>query len=298
MKTTCTTVSAALFAAFLFAVPATADEPSIPFTGAEIGVWTQDYAAATNAAAADGKPVFLNFTGSDWCGWCMLMENKVFLTQEWEEWAATNLYLVTLDFPRDESKVPDEYKDRNRALKAKYHVRGYPTYVVVDAQGRKLGQLGASRDATPAEFIRQLRGVLESAPPASAPSSDADPAVRHLVAMIAIIQRSTEMAADGFDTPTMGQLAQLVDQHAAELAAIDTNGVPESVLVPFRSFREAFETLSAECKKHDQNKLLSEFDTQPAGIWGALLEIEKTRDALVKAAEACGVEDAADQLSL
>ena len=134
-----------LLAAALLALPAAADEESaIAVTGAELGAWTQDYAAATNAAAASGKPVFLDFTGSDWCGWCMLMERQVFSKPEWKDWAATNVYLVALDFPRDKSKVPEDYQKRNRELSDRYGIRGYPTYVVLDSNGKKLGQLGAS----------------------------------------------------------------------------------------------------------------------------------------------------------
>ena len=80
------------------------------------------------------------------------------------DWAATNIYLVTLDFPNDKSKVPEDFQKRNRELSKAYGVRGYPTYVVLDSKGRKLGQLGASRDARPGKFIRQLCGVLGVGP--------------------------------------------------------------------------------------------------------------------------------------
>ena len=58
------------------ALCASADEPAIALSGAELGAWTQDYAAATNAAATDGKPVFLDFTGYG-CVNCRKMEAAV-----------------------------------------------------------------------------------------------------------------------------------------------------------------------------------------------------------------------------
>ena len=189
-----------LLAAALLALPAAADQSAIPFTGAELGVWTQDYAAATNAAATDGKPVLLDFTGSDWCGWCMLMENKVFCTQEWEDWAATNIYLVAIDFPNDTSKVPDEYQTRNRELSKQFGVREYPTFIVLDSKGRKLGQLGADRNATPAKFIRQLCDVLGIEPPASAP---ADPAAKKLVEEVSPAAKAPEREAQALEKPTV-----------------------------------------------------------------------------------------------
>ena len=285
-----------LLASALLALPAAADPSSIPFTGAELGVWTQDYAAATNAAATDGKPVLLDFTGSDWCGWCMLMENKVFTTQEWEDWASSNIYLVTLDFPNDKSKVPEEYQKRNRALSTQYGVRGYPTYIVLDPKGEKLGQLGASRDAKPAKFIRQLCNVLGVEPPAKAAAAPADPAVQRLVVGIAAAQQATEKATTGLGIPTVGQFAQIVEKQGAALAALETNGVPDSVLVPFGLLRESLDTMAAECKKLDQNKSLEEFRTPPAGMKTAIRNFQGALSSIAAAAEAAGVEDASDLL--
>ena len=192
-----------LLAAALLALPAAADQSAIPFTGAELGAWTQDYAAATNAAATDGKPVLLDFTGSDWCGWCMLMENKVFCTQEWEDWAATNIYLVAIDFPNDTSKVPDEYQTRNRELSKQFGVREYPTFIVLDSKGQKLGQLGADRNATPAKFIRKLCDVLGIEPPAKSAATAADPGAKKLVEEVSPAAKAPEREAQALEKPTV-----------------------------------------------------------------------------------------------
>jgi protein disulfide-isomerase len=278
------------------ALCATADEPVVPFTGAELGVWTQDYVAATNAAATDGKPVLLDFTGSDWCGWCMLMENKVFCTQEWEDWAASNIYLVTLDFPRDESKVPEDYQKRNRELSKQYGVRGYPTYIVLDSKGQKLGQLGADRNAKPGKFIRQLCGVLGIDPPANANAAPADPAAKRLVDSIAAALKATEQEAEALENPTAAQYTAVNEHFSAAIAAIDTKDVPEILLAAFKSFSDAFATMTAEFKKLDQTKTLRELGAPPASLQAAMAAAEKAVEKLADAAEACGIEDAADLL--
>jgi len=110
----------------------------------------------------DGRlePVFLCFTGSDWCGWCKLMEKNVFSADAWEDYAEKNLVLVWIDFPRDKTLVPEKFVSRNRELAQKYKVQGYPTYVILSSSGKELGRLGASRSATPEEFIRSVEGVL------------------------------------------------------------------------------------------------------------------------------------------
>ena len=286
-----------LLAAALLALPAAADQSAIPFTGAELGAWTQDYAAATNAAATDGKPVLLDFTGSDWCGWCMLMENKVFCTQEWEDWAATNIYLVAIDFPNDTSKVPDEYQTRNRELSKQFGVRGYPTFIVLDSKGQKLGQLGADRKAKPGKFIRQLCGILGIDPPAKADAAPADPAAKKLVDGIAAAMKNAQKEAkDIVKTATVAEFVAMNERFAAALAALDTDGVPENLLESFRSVKEGFGAVSDEYKKLDQTKKLRELGRPPEPLMEASSALEKAFGKLAEAAEACGVEDASDAL--
>ena len=135
-------------------------EDKVQLDGAKPGLWTMDFDAATKLAAEKKLPMILNFTGSDWCGWCKLMDKQVFAEEEWKKYAAENVILVTLDFPNDKSIVPEKYVKRNEELKAQFGVRGYPTYVVLDSDAKtKLGQLGAGRDKTPSSFIQEFKGV-------------------------------------------------------------------------------------------------------------------------------------------
>ena len=152
-------VCAALVASSAFAAKPDTD-------GARIGVWTQDYDAAVALAKTNNLPLMLNFTGSDWCGWCKLMHRQVFSQEEWKAWAATNLVLVTIDFPSDESLVPEAYRDRNLKLQEQYGVQGYPTYVLLTPAGEEFARLGASRDATPASFIAEVKAALAENDPA------------------------------------------------------------------------------------------------------------------------------------
>lgn len=129
--------------------------------GARVGVWTQDYDAAVALAKTNNLPLMLNFTGSDWCGWCKLMDRQVFSTEIWQKWAKDNIVLAFIDFPNDKSLVPEKYVARNKNLAGKYGIRGYPTYVLVDpATENALDTLGASRDATPKAFIKDVKRAL------------------------------------------------------------------------------------------------------------------------------------------
>ena len=133
----------------------------VELEGAKVGIWTMDFDAAVKLAGEKNLPLMLNFTGSDWCGWCKLMDKNVFAEEEWKDYAKDNVLLVTLDFPNDKSIVPEKYVKRNEKLREQFGVGGYPSYVVLDNDGEtKLGQLGAGRDKTPSSFIDEFKGVV------------------------------------------------------------------------------------------------------------------------------------------
>jgi len=111
-------------------------------TAAEL-TWLTDAAQAQARAKAEKKLVLLDFTGSDWCIWCQKLSKEVFATDEFAAYAKTNLVLVEVDFPRKKS-LSDSQKAANEALAKKYSIRGFPTLILLDAEGKLLGQLSYS----------------------------------------------------------------------------------------------------------------------------------------------------------
>ena len=103
--------------------------------------WLTDLPQAQAQAKTEKKLVMLDFTGSDWCGWCIKLHKEVFSTPEFAEYAKKNLVLVEVDFP-NKKKQTTELKAANQALQQKYKVQGYPTIIVLDGEGKKVGQLG------------------------------------------------------------------------------------------------------------------------------------------------------------
>src|SRR5690242_19664467 len=83
-------------------------------SAAESG-WITDAAKAQETAKAEKKLVLLDFTGSDWCGWCIKLHKEVFSTPEFEKYAKENLVLVEVDFPR-KKQLSAEQKTANGAL--------------------------------------------------------------------------------------------------------------------------------------------------------------------------------------
>lgn len=144
-------IFAIFLAVVLVALPAWAAPKPEP-------VWTTDLPAAQARAKAEGKAVLLNFTGSDWCGWCIKLRRDVFLKPEFEAYARTNLVLVEVDFPK-RKELPPEMQKANRRLAQQFQVQGYPTLILVDASGTKLGAVNYGNGGT-RSFIAEVEKVL------------------------------------------------------------------------------------------------------------------------------------------
>jgi protein disulfide-isomerase len=99
----------------------------------------------------------MDFTGSDWCPWCIKFDKEVLDTPEFQEYAAKNVVLVKLDFPH-KLVQGDDLKKANAALKTQYDVHGFPTLLVLDKDGKEIGrQVGYSKGG-PQAFITKLEG--------------------------------------------------------------------------------------------------------------------------------------------
>jgi thioredoxin-related protein len=119
--------------------------------------WTTDYKAALTTAKAQNKKVLLDFTGSDWCGYCKLLDNEVFTKQSFKDFADKNYVLVTVDFPQ-QKQLPDDVKTQNDALGKQFGIDGYPTLILLDADGKELGrQVGYDPGSGPDAIIAKLK---------------------------------------------------------------------------------------------------------------------------------------------
>ena len=99
--------------------------------------------------------MLLDFTGSDWCAPCQQLHRQVFATEQFKAYANTSLVLVLVDFPQKKSQ-PEDLKKANDALQQRFAVQGFPTVLVLDADGKlmdkQLGYDGESVD----DFIARL----------------------------------------------------------------------------------------------------------------------------------------------
>ena len=121
--------------------------------------WETDFAKASTNAVKSGRHLLLDFCGSDWCGWCMKLDKEVFSEKAFRDYAATNLVLLLVDFPRRTAQAAEVAK-QNRAMADQYGVEGFPTILLLDASGKELARTGYQPGGADA-YVRHLRTLLE-----------------------------------------------------------------------------------------------------------------------------------------
>ena len=118
------------------------------------GGWDDDYDKALAKAKAEKKMVLLDFTGSDWCPWCIKLDGEVFSKADFKSYAKDNLVLVEVDFPNGKRQTK-KLKQQNDKLKEEFGVKGFPTVIVLNSEGKKVGQLGY-QEGGPKPFTAKL----------------------------------------------------------------------------------------------------------------------------------------------
>ena len=118
--------------------------------------WLTDLPKAEAQAKAENKIVLMDFSGSDWCPDCIALKKKVFDTEKFQAYAATNVVLMDVDFP-DKKPQSSDLKKANAELKDKYNVAALPTLVVLDQNGKEIGRPSDSDE----DSVKALIAALE-----------------------------------------------------------------------------------------------------------------------------------------
>jgi thioredoxin-related protein len=116
--------------------------------------WITSYEQGQQEAKANNKLVLLDFTGSDWCGWCILLDREVFSKPQFKEYASKNLVLVEVDFPKMKP-MSDAIRAQNGRLAKRYQIQAFPTIIVLNGDGQIVGELGYMQGG-PDAFIAVL----------------------------------------------------------------------------------------------------------------------------------------------
>ena len=137
--------------------PSAKESPTTKNSSAAKSGWLTNYEQAQAEAKANHKLMLMDFTGSDWCGWCIILEKEVFSKPKFQEYASKNLVLLELDFPRGKP-IAAETQAQNERLARQYQIQGFPTIVVLNGNGKQVGELGYVPGG-PDAFIAELEKI-------------------------------------------------------------------------------------------------------------------------------------------
>mgnify|MGYP002632061562 CR=1 FL=1 len=122
--------------------------------------WLHDFEAAKKQAQEEHKQILINFTGSDWCGWCIKLDKEVFSEKEFQEFAKDRLVLMEVDFP-DKKKQTAEVEAQNIKLDKDFRVEGYPTVFLIDSEGKKLTDDIGYRKGGAQAYVDHLKTLMK-----------------------------------------------------------------------------------------------------------------------------------------
>ncbi|HBM17588.1 MAG TPA: thioredoxin family protein [Lentisphaeria bacterium] len=165
----------------------------VSFLYAENITWNDSYSDSVDKAAKENKFVLADFTGSDWCPWCIKLDKEVFDTPEFAQYANNNLILFKADFPRTKDISP-ELKDQNIRLMDKYGVMGFPTILILDKEGDVVSTMGYENGG-PVPYIASIKKSIAEYKPAY--KTQAQKSLDELREMTG----DSQLAADKSDAP-------------------------------------------------------------------------------------------------
>lgn len=122
--------------------------------------WMEDVAKARVKAANEGKFVFMAFSGSDWCGYCIRMDAEVFSQHEFVRQASKKYVLVMIDSPRDKSKLSDLAASQNPEIVQQYSISGFPSMVITDPKGEVVRRTVGYNQGGPKAFLEKLDSLM------------------------------------------------------------------------------------------------------------------------------------------
>ena len=118
--------------------------------------FTDNLDEALAKAKAEGKLVYACFSGSDWCYWCKKLEKEVLSDPLFVTGVMDDYVLVFIDSPENKALLSDRAKAENEKLTKKYGIRGFPTALILDGDGKKVGETGY-RQGGAAEYVKHLK---------------------------------------------------------------------------------------------------------------------------------------------
>lgn len=123
------------------------------------GGWNTDFEKALALAKEGNKHILIDFSGSDWCGWCIRLDKEVFSKKAFKEYAEGNLVLMLADVPQDKSNQSAALQKQNDKLIDEFGVRGFPTVFILNPDGEVINKTGY-QDGGPEAYVDYIKEVI------------------------------------------------------------------------------------------------------------------------------------------
>lgn len=122
--------------------------------------WLTSFEEAKSIASIENRKIVLVFSGSDWCGPCIKLDNEIWKTDEFQSYAKKNFVMIRADFPRrKKNALSIDQQNHNNKLAEAYNKNGYfPLVVVFDSAGKRIGETGYKKK-TPKEYIEIMESL-------------------------------------------------------------------------------------------------------------------------------------------
>jgi thiol-disulfide isomerase/thioredoxin len=150
-------------------VPTPTSVPTVVFNP---GTWLTNAKEASSVATRQGKPILINFGGSDWCPWCTKMDSEVLSLSGFKNLAVKNLILLEIDWTRKTSLPPAAEAQRVQ-LWQKYGIKMVPTLVLIKSTGEEIDR--CTGYVSEAQFLQWLENKVENAASTPVPTSTPTP---------------------------------------------------------------------------------------------------------------------------
>ncbi|MCF7817730.1 MAG: thioredoxin family protein [Kiritimatiellales bacterium] len=138
-----------------------AKEPAIDAGQIEHGGWLTDFEKAVAKAKVEGKYVLIDFSGSDWCGWCIKLDKEVFSQQAFKDYAKDHLVLLLVDWPQQAANSK-EVQAKSQPLMEKFGIDSFPTVILLDPNGEPVDKTGYRPGGAEA-YVDYISKVIASA---------------------------------------------------------------------------------------------------------------------------------------
>jgi protein disulfide-isomerase len=123
------------------------------------GLWNDNFEEAAVKAKTENKYMLLNFSGSDWCSWCIRLDKEVLSQTVFQDYAKENLILMIADFPRYK-QLSGELEEQNQKLAEKYKIEGFPTVIILDPDKKVAGitgfQIGGAK-----KYVDHIKMIIQ-----------------------------------------------------------------------------------------------------------------------------------------